>query len=445
MNVITHLPAPSPAPLYKRFRSARGEHLLVVPHSRLFDLPSEVAADLDLRPEEAQRLAGALGETAPGEAPLDLVVEPQPQSLSLNVSSACNLACSYCYADKGAFGGKQADRMKHATAIAAVDRLLTVADPERPVTIGFIGGEPLLNRALIRSVVLYAGRAGNDRGLDVRFSITTNGTTLLPADIDLFRTHPFAVTVSIDGDAATQDAQRPDARGRGTFARLVERLAPLLAEPGRAQVAARLTVTAGALDLATRLSAVYALGFSEAGVAPLRTAKDNANIDGDGWQAYLDELIAVARSELAGARSGRTIRLTNLAVALKQIHAGASSPYPCGAGGGYFSVAADGHWYACHRAIGEDDFILSNSEGLDSHRRRRFLTARHVHAQKPCNTCWARYLCSGSCHQEAAARTEAGCDFIRGWLTFCLAAYCELATERPDYFVASYPIRGIQP
>ena len=111
MNVIAHVSAPSASPLYKRFRSARGEHLLVVPHSRLFDLSPEVAADLDIRPEEAQRLAAALGETGAREAPLDIVVEPSPQSLSLNVSSACNLACGYCYADRGAFGGKQADRM----------------------------------------------------------------------------------------------------------------------------------------------------------------------------------------------------------------------------------------------------------------------------------------------------------------------------------------------
>ena len=208
--------------------------------------------------------------------------------------------------------------------------------------------------------------------------------------------------MSIDGDAATQDTQRPDALGRGTFARLAERLAPLLAEPGRAQVAARLTVTGDALNLATRLSAVYALGFSEAGVAPLRTAKDDANVDGDGWQAYLDELVAVAQSELARARSGRTIRLTNLAVALKQIHAGASSPYPCGAGGGYFSVAADGRWYACHRAIGDDDFIMGNSESLEPHLRRRFLTARHVHAQSP-----ATRAGPGTCARVAVTRRPA--------------------------------------
>jgi uncharacterized protein len=59
-------------------------------------------------------------------------------------------------------------------------------------------------------------------------------------------------------------------------------------------------------------------------------------------------------------------------------------------------------------------------------RRRRFLEDRHVHAQTDCRTCWARYLCSGGCHQEAESRTAESCDFVRGWLEFCLTAYCEL-------------------
>jgi uncharacterized protein len=130
-------------------------------------------------------------------------------------------------------------------------------------------------------------------------------------------------------------------------------------------------------------------------------------------------------------RRGLPIRLTNLAVALKQLHRGASSPYPCGAGGGYFSVSSQGRWYACHRAIGERAYELGSNEGLDEARRRDFLLQRHVHAQTACGSCWARYLCSGGCHQEAAARTPASCDFIRGWLDFCLKAYCEL-TARPE-------------
>ena len=124
--------------------------------------------------------------------------------------------------------------------------------------------------------------------------------------------------------------------------------------------------------------------------------------------------------------------MSNLAIALKQLHRGASAPYPCGAGGGYFSVSAEGRWYACHRAIGAIDYELGDNSGLDRAKRRTFLERRHVDAQADCRVCWARYLCSGGCHQEKAARSEASCDFIRGWLEFCLQAYCDLIDQCPD-------------
>ncbi len=103
--------------------------------------------------------------------------------------------------------------MTRETALAAIDRLLAGADPGAPVTVGFLGGEPLTNRALVHEVVGYARGAAAPRGLDLRFSITTNGTLLSPADIALIRAERFAVTVSLDGDAAIQDRQRPAARG----------------------------------------------------------------------------------------------------------------------------------------------------------------------------------------------------------------------------------------
>ena len=90
-------------------------------------------------------------------------------------------------------------------------------------------------------------------------------------------------------------------------------------------------------------------------------------------------------------------------------------------------AAADGRWYACHRAVGDERFRLGDNTGLDADRRRAFLLGRHVHAQESCSACWARYLCSGACHHEMRGRTVASCDFIRAWLDFCLRAYCELS------------------
>jgi uncharacterized protein len=421
---------PVDAPLAYRFRSAAGEHLMIVPFTRIFDLSAADAAALDRDGEALEALAGAVGRPADGEMPLDGMAEPMPQSLSLNVSSSCNLSCGYCYAGRGAFAGAQPKPMTWPIARAAIDRLFETARTDSPITIGFLGGEPFANRPLIHQAVAYAAEQGQCHGYDVRFSVTTNGTLLRPADLDLLRRHPFAVTISLDGSAAVNDAERRDRHGAGGSWRLAaERIAGLLAAPGQAKLAARATVTRHDLDLCARLEALAALGFPEIGFAPLRVGPEKSGLlRQQDWPLYLEALIRAARREIERIERGLPIRLTNLAVALKQLHRGASSPYPCGAGGGYFSVSADGRWYACHRAIGDPAFELGSNGGLDPVRRRRFLAARHVHAQTECGRCWARYLCSGGCHQEVNSRTVASCDFVRGWLTFCLQAYCELGS-----------------
>ena len=420
------------APMFHRFRSAAGEHLLIVPYSRVFDLSPELARSIDGGGSDRDALVARLAQPSPGEVALDDAVAPAPQSISLNVSSSCNLSCSYCYAARGGFEGAQAEPMRWPTARAAIDALLARADPSAPITVGFLGGEPFANRALLHACVHYAQQDAARRGLDVRFSVTTNGTLLRGDDIALLRAHRFAVTVSIDGGAAVQDRQRPRAgkTAAGSFDRLKRAVSPLLADPGMAQIAARATVTRNDFDLTRRFADILALGFAEAGFAPLRMDKGGCDaLREDDWSAYFDALKEVARGEIARAWRGAAIRLSNLAIALRQIARGASSPYPCGAGGGYFSVAADGRWYACHRTIGDRDFALGDNGGLDGERRHAFLTGRHVHAQAACRTCWARYLCSGACHQEATTRAESSCGFIRGWLEFCFTAYCELSAR----------------
>jgi uncharacterized protein len=83
------------SPMTHRFRSDAGEHLLVVPFSRIFDLSADYAATLDADPNALGALATSCAEAAPGEAVLDQIIEPKPQSISLNVSSTCNLGCAY--------------------------------------------------------------------------------------------------------------------------------------------------------------------------------------------------------------------------------------------------------------------------------------------------------------------------------------------------------------
>ena len=368
-------------------------------------------------------------EPGAGEEALDLVPDVVPHAISLNVSSTCNLSCGYCYASRGSFGAESPRAMPEAVAMAAVDRLFTTAEPGAPITVGFLGGEPFARRDRIHAVVAHATRRAKAEGRDVRFSVTTNGTLLDAKDLELLRRHPFAVTVSVDGAPEVHDAQRPSPDGSSSFATMASHVAPLLRDPGAARISARATVTRRSLDLSTAFDAIVGVGFPEVGFSPLRASPggDADALREDDWPTYFDRSIALARRELASMRAGRPGRFTNFIVALRRIGAGSSMPYPCGAGGGYASVGPEGDWYACHRAIGVPAYRLGGVEGPSPEVAARFLAARHVHAKEPCRDCWARYLCSGACHQEAAAITTASCDFIRGWLEFCLTTFAELA------------------
>lgn len=411
---------------WRTFESRHGRHVLVLRGSQILDLPPGGAV-----PDQAA-LAPFL---AHGDAlGLDAVPDVAPQGISLNVTSACNLGCAYCYADRGRFDGRQRGAMAGSTAAAAVDALLAGCDRRARATVGFLGGEPFLHPALVHDVVGYATERAAALGQPIGFSATTNGTRLRAADHELVRRHRFALTVSVDGGRRTHDLLRRNLLGGPTFHEVIAGVGPLLADPGQAMVTARATLTTGRLDLTDRYDELVAEGFGRVGFSPVRLGF-GALTDED-WPEWTAASTALAERELAVLCSGGQTGYDNLVTALRRLHAGAASPFPCGAGGGYASVATDGRWYACHRAIGDDGFALGSGQGppVDPARQQEFLAARHVERVEPCRSCWARYLCSGGCHQEAAARSDASCTAVREWLEYCLDAYCTLSATRPDWF-----------
>ena len=96
----------------------------------------------------------------------------------------------------------------------------------------------------------------------------------------------------------------------------------------------------------------------------------------------------------------------------------------------HLGVSADGELAACHRFVGDEEGGMGSlDDGVDLTRQADWLAARHVHRQEPCQSCWARYLCGGGCHHEVISRGRPACDYIRGWLHYCLEAYLRLSSE----------------
>ncbi|RHW25389.1 SPASM domain-containing protein [Nocardioides immobilis] len=410
--------------------------VLVMAGSLLFEVDPSLAellaaGDPSAEAELARSVDGRTDELE-GLGPL-----PRPRAISLNVAQSCNLSCNYCYADEGRFGGTPV-HMSVTVARRAIDDLVAGAHPGERVTVGFIGGEPLLGRAVVHDAVRHATDRAAESGVVVGFSITTNATVIDAADLDLFRSHPFAVTVSLDGSEATHDRHRSGRNGSGSWRRAVDRIRPLLEEPGLSHVSARATVTRDDLDIAGRVAALGAVGFREIGVSPARTGPDaSLLIQPSDWNAYLTSMIDAGEDELARLRGETGIRrwrFSNLSSALTEIHRGTCRPLPCGAAYGYVSVDAGGSYATCHRTIGDPRFALGGPGALSDAARRTFLEERLVDKQEPCRSCWARYLCGGGCHAEVIESGRHGCDMIRGWLEQCLMWYPQAQSTFPELF-----------
>jgi len=141
--------------------------------------------------------------------------------LTIEATDSCNMRCDYCIFS----GGYQFYRQRGSrnisieTARAAVDYYLSHKKGKEQVSIGFYGGEPLLNFDVIEKCCEYAREVekinGQDRRLD--FSITTNGTLLDDERISWLMEKEFSITVSCDGPASIHDKHRVFPNGRGSF------------------------------------------------------------------------------------------------------------------------------------------------------------------------------------------------------------------------------------
>ncbi|SDW60247.1 radical SAM/SPASM domain-containing protein [Nitrosomonas communis] len=419
---------------------AHGAHLLLVNGSRLYHLPPELATEFRaaLHDADVRVLQSLIAWHGLQAAPLidDAPLAPPPiHALSLAIAQKCNLGCTYCYAQQGEFGGR-AKNMELATAQQAVDLLLAKAAPGSKVNLAFMGGEPLANRRVLRTVTEYARTQAVQRDIRCHFSITTNGSLLQREDADFFEQHGFAVTVSLDGPAEQHDRLRPFKGGKGSFDQIVTRLAPLLEKQRQMQVSARVTVTPFNLNLPHTLDLFIGMGFHSVGFSPLlRAPNGQAEMGPDDMTNMLEGMIACGLAFEQHVLRGERYPFMNMQNALRELQRGTHRPYPCGAGAGYFGVSAEGELSACHRFVGDEQGKMGDlTHGVDPARQTKWLAERHVHQQHPCHTCWARYLCGGGCHHEVLARGRSACDYIRGWLHYTIGAHQRLNQLAPAWF-----------
>lgn len=124
--------------------------------------------------------------------------------LTINIANACNLWCSYCYADHGQYHAPSS-LMAPDMAVGIVSRCLELYPSIR--SLQFFGGEPLLNIDAIDAVSAYLTEKCGDKR--PQLVATTNGTVLNDRIADSLVKYNMALTVSLDGPSEIHDHLRP--------------------------------------------------------------------------------------------------------------------------------------------------------------------------------------------------------------------------------------------
>lgn len=348
---------------------------------------------------------------------------PVIKALCLHLAHTCNLACGYCFADSGRFGG-QASLMSDDVARQALDFLFAQSRGRRHLEVDFFGGEPLLNFDVLRRTVAYGRQKGKELGKIVKFTVTTNGTLLDDEIGDYLNRENIDAVLSLDGRPETNDAMRVHPNGGGTYAEIMPRLQKFAGSRQGRWYYVRGTFTRLNLDFAEDVRHLADAGFTAISMEPAVTGAEfpYALTEKD-LPRLLSEYDRLADLYRQRRREGRPFSFYHFNLDLNGGPCLAKRMTGCGAGYEYVAVAPDGSIYPCHQFVGRSGFRLGDvSRGITNPTLSEEFRQMHVLAKDECRDCWARFLCSGGCH--------ANNHLINGTIGKSYALGCELQRKR---------------
>lgn len=323
------------------------------------------------------------------------------KAMCLHVAHDCNMACKYCFGDKGAFTGERS-LLSFETGKKAIDFLLSHSGSRHNLEIDFFGGEPLMNFDVVKQLVEYGREAEKAYGKNIRFTITTNGLLLDDEKADYINAHMDNVILSIDGRPEVNDAMRVTWNGKGTYDLITENYQRFV-EKRKGTYYVRGTFTADNLDFSEDVKHLVDEGFRNVSVEPVVTDPSLPYaIAEEHVEGILAEYDKLADLYLDYHRQGKKFDFFHFNVSLDQGPCVVKRVSGCGAGTEYVAVAPGGDIYPCHQFVGNEDFLLGNVEETSfENRLYDNFNKAHIYNKDACKACWAKFYCSGGCHANA--------------------------------------------
>jgi len=318
---------------------------------------------------------------------------PKIGNILLNVSTACQLACRYCFAEGGHYGHPQDERMMPwEVARAAID-MLDFRDVEgHSVALGFFGGEPLLNWSVVEQSIRHVNEVtAGYQHTKVFYNMTTNGVGLTQDRARVLQENKCTIMFSIDGCESTHNNLRPARSGENSWQVSVQNYMTWLALGGW-PLTARTTITAKDTDLASMHTLLRDLGFGNINTQLVQTEDKDLKLTVEQLHQYTADQVKLLADDVT-----KSADMQRIFGALLQ---GRPRLGFCGVGQSGFAVQPNGDMYLCHRFASDDNFKIGHVfRGVDTvelAKHRGWLVSNSL----VCSRCWARHICAGGCYAE---------------------------------------------
>lgn len=411
----------------------------------------ELLADLS-------ELAGSVGEPVgkENEPEAEEIVEVGMTDLTLNLVNRCNLACIYCWNERGSYGetDKLGPPMSPETARKAIDLLVETSGGVDSLVVDFYGGEPLLALPAMKEAVSYCRKISEERGIRFSFLLATNGLLLTPDVATWLSENGVNIAISIDGDKSVQDAQRPLPGGGSSFD-VVWRNLENIPDEIKSEYVARATLTPSGPGALQTYEMLRGLGFSrievfESEAACFGLPMDHADTfylragDRQKLMTEYEELVRHLLNRVAkGEVEYKDLFFTRIFKQMARLVRNGDFEGACAAGLGQMAVDVEGYVYPCTAFIGQPQWRMGHIDtGLDVPVQKK-IAGCDILASDDCTNCWARNLClgSGSCfnlnhfnHGDIATPVEMHCEMYRFKVELLIAALATLQEMSPERF-----------
>ena len=370
------------------------------------------------------------------------------QSLALDLSGGCNLACRYC-----AEAASQPKRGPMSVKVldAALDMLFPAGRMAEHTSLRFGSGEPLLAFSLLKKIDERIEEMGVGNGSQrPEFFLTTNGTLINDEVAKWLIASSWHVKISLDGPKPVHDASRVFPDNSGTYDLIKPVIRRLVTRIGK-----RFSVTA-VLCRGTNPKEVFdhmaRMGVGRIELVPVvhhdgSWLPDSSDLES--YRMFLQDYVGrFSRKE----GKGKIPVLTRFAEKVRRIMGYGNTRVPCGAGRSFYGIGPAGTMYPCFRFVGVERYALGDVfSGVDDKLVSAFRSGpgRGYEERSPCKKCWAAPLCGGPCFSCAelfgpgeGRPLAVHCAYIRADAAAAVRLVDELKKKDPRRLLSFLPEAG---